>query len=624
MASPWTVALRRELEAQPWGAVFALIFTFFVLKTFYTALFASGFGYVYPAITHSLSKLVGSQSLDFGELPYHQTSILLAALGHPLFAASLVVGLAVLAAGYRHITWKAIGASWGSRGVTFALALILAWPMVSYDYNLFFDQAHVADRWILLLLAGLTVVHPGWTAPFTVQLLLVTSQFDHPLASVSTTPLYPALNLMLLGIAALYLELFARSRGAVGMGLFCAGFGLLTLALPPALFPTWMGLGFLALWLARRSIRSWPAAERQRAFSLVALTLVAAGYAVSGLKKLTLGAYPGAWVWNHDLSHLVAYRFSGGWLASLDPQRRASLLAAIDSSDTALLFVALVIEIATMFMVVDRRLACWILVGCTALHVGIFACLGILFWQWLLVDLLLAVAIARGWARSIFSWRALFVSVPLVLLAPLIFRPPVLAWLDTPLSYRLELEVVGESGRVYGLESRFMDPYHRLFTGDGAIYLIDEPLVLYPQGTRDAALAAAIERGGPEGLAQLKRERGTIYADATRSTTFDHLIRTFFSRLEARGDKRVRGWSAVGAPYRSYDALDAPFRRQEPVSAVRVRLIEQFATGGEMLVLQNRVLREIEIPPVVGDETPHGDALDFRETPSRVMTNLNP
>ena len=60
------------------------------------------------------------------------------------------------------------------------MVFITTWLVATYDFNLFFNQAHHVDRIALLLLGSLILWRPVFVFPFLLTLLAIFSQFSYP------------------------------------------------------------------------------------------------------------------------------------------------------------------------------------------------------------------------------------------------------------------------------------------------------------------------------------------------------------------------------------------------------------------------------------------------------------
>ncbi len=79
------------------------------------------------------------------------------------------------------------------RWLIVVVVLLATWLGSTYDYNLFFNQAHYVDRFSLILLGILIVWRPVFVFPFLLLLLGILYQFSYPYEG---NPSWPELNLL--------------------------------------------------------------------------------------------------------------------------------------------------------------------------------------------------------------------------------------------------------------------------------------------------------------------------------------------------------------------------------------------------------------------------------------------
>jgi hypothetical protein len=111
---------------------------------------------------------------------YHGPSITVGAMSEGLFVILLVVPSLILFFGRHELTWNQFEHGRALRIFIMLAALPFVWTYVTYDYNLYFDQAHHLDRALLLILYGLIWYHPAFVYPFLLIAIAILGQFFHP------------------------------------------------------------------------------------------------------------------------------------------------------------------------------------------------------------------------------------------------------------------------------------------------------------------------------------------------------------------------------------------------------------------------------------------------------------
>jgi hypothetical protein len=342
-----------------------------------------------------------------------------------------------------------------------------------------------------------------------------------------------------------------------------------------------LAFAFLALFVAYLGLR-WFRRESANLLVLCLLALFGSYYVWSGLAKLPLGWFP-----NDDLGNLLAASHLNGWLGGAQPESILGAAASIRSWSVPLLGLGLLVELAPLGLLARRVYAVAAVGACAVLHLGIFALSGILFFQWILLGLALMAFLGSMPRPELFGVRRCVVaSVVLMAGAPLFFKPPRLAWLDTRLNVSFELEAVGESGRAYPVERGAMAPYDTVFGRNRFHYLTDAPQVVGSYGgTDDLEIFRKLQSGERAGLGP-----GAVEFDAERAERFDRLVRALFQREFGRSS-----WvHALAPPPHLWSSVRGePYRGQEPVKEIRVRRIETRIRPDRFEVVEDRVVRVI-------------------------------
>lgn len=173
-----------------------------------------------------------------------------------------------------------------------------------------------------------------------------------------------------------------------------------------------------------------------------------------------------------------------------------------------------------------------------------------------------------------------------------------LAWFDTRLSVRYEITAVGESGRVYPVSRHFFAPYDLLFSQDRFWYLSHDRMLTKTFGiTFDRSVADALKGVHTlQEVAGLEAAKGTDGFSEERSRRFDRFVQAYFKLGAAHRDcGKVLGH--VAAPAHIWIApFPGDYRRQERIVRVEVRQIKEHTDLDSYRILDEKVIRTIEIP----------------------------
>ncbi len=362
-------------------------------------------------------------------------------------------------------------------------------------------------------------------------------------------------------------------------------------------------------------------------FLALAITCHVSHYVVPAIAKMELGRNGLSWASENRLHWVAASAYSWGWLRFLRPTTMLRILAVMKPLDRPLQFATLAFELGAILVLFHPLVLYVAFVGLCLMHVAIFVSTGILFWEWILVNAVFCHAVHGLSDESLallFSPYTGLACVLVVLVFPnrgRLWKPVRLAWWDTPYTARVHWDVIGESGKRYGLYNDFLCPHERLFGRVHGYFMVDEPVVTYHLGEvyavhlsphhrasqppvapyidhelRDRIVAS---RGDAAAIALIKETSGARLKNAKlEAEHLDYMTR--FLRAWNRGTRkfvmpRPLAWlKAPGGQF--YYWGDHPrFRGQEKVTTLVVRYKEEFYDGDRFVPLLETTIKEIAI-----------------------------
>jgi hypothetical protein len=453
-----------------------------------------------------------------------------------------VVFLATTSLGPR---WEQLEQGHRLRLLTVVVAAALAWEWATYGYNFYFDRAHALDRLVLVALLPLVVWRPVFTWPFLIALLPILWQFGYPIGGSSVAaPVLPVRALILVA----------------------------------------------AFWLA------YAVAGRVRIadFVFVLCCLIAAHYWISGYGKLRLG-----WAGHDSVGLLLPATYANGWLGFLEP-------SSIEAATTWLLAFNWPLKLATLLVECGALVALWrrsslrgFLLASVVFHAGIFTVTGILFWQWMLLNVAVLILFfgRHSPALAMFSWTHLLLSIGLIGGGALWCRPLPLVWLDAPMTYTYRVEAIGESGRSYVLPPRFFAPYDYQFTLGGFRYLVPaERLSITWGAIHDVRVLERLEQpGAREEVSAIEKAFGYDAFDPARAAAFDEFVR-HFAGTWSRRPSESRWWEALGPPRLLWTFPRGPLpSAADPIAAVNVHEVTSFFDGRRYVEVRKVPVRQVQV-----------------------------
>lgn len=431
------------------------------------------------------------------------------------------------------------------------IAGTLAWTFSVYDFNLYYGQLHLTER---LLLVGLflgSFWKPALIVPFSALVYTITHQFDQPLACTWTD-----------------------KRAMFDILSLFAGFLLTRLWVP----------------------KGWPTVKTVDFFFL-AICLQASNYFIPGWGKLIC-----AWPVIERLDNLFIASYLNGWFGFLTQEQALAWSGLIARWNPAMVWGSLVLELAALFCLWNRRFCVALFLGCVGLHAMICLTTGILFWKWIILDIALVVALMlqrqESWAE-LFSASRLGLSLVLIFASPLIFDPPWLAWYDTELNEQYHLEVVTDQGETYHLPRTFLVPYEVYFAQNKFHFLTHDQYVNGRYGTTPSWNVARSLDGRPtrEVAEAVREDLGHQEYSDQKVAAFDRFLKTYFANLNQRGTQHPFGFRVWQPPQHIYSVVPEPqYAMQGPVSQVRVIHERALYQRDQIVTLKRDVIRQIDVP----------------------------
>jgi hypothetical protein len=475
--------------------------------------------------------------------------------GIELFGGLAVYLLLVLAVPRLRDDWEAVEGGVPLRFFVGGLAIVLAWSGAGYAYNAWYDQAHLADRAILVVLAALVWWRPAFVFPFVLVYWTLMWQFDFP---------------------------------ALGFPVLVAEFKPLAQT--------------LAAFVAVLLVQSVSGRRSMHAFLFLALCLVAANFWIPALAKLKIG-----WLSHGHLYFLLPNAYTHGWLAFVPSDTIAAVARALATADWPMRLGTILVEGGALLFFANERTASALLVAFTIL-LGIFlGTIGYFFWKWMLLQLGLLLIVFRPSAAAmrtrLFTRARFIVSLPVIATASYWTAPAALAWFDTPLTNALYFEAVGASGAVYELPPAFFAPYEShiamaVFIGS----LTSQPVLAASYGvtsvrsTADALLTARTP-DDIEHLEEAAQRPGRATLDPGFLLTFEAFVRRSASVANRLRDERHWRFSLHPPPFLWTFSRGPAWDGREEIATVRIYRVSSFFDGQHYEVFRRELLSTVAVPP---------------------------
>ncbi len=494
-----------------------------------------------------LDHLLISQT-QLTEQGYQQTVLVLALIthhsAHPWLIALIVCAALVILWRYPAFLspWKNLDSGHLIRLFVVFVAGILAWRFTTYDYNLYYGQAHYLDRILLLALLPLIYWRPLFIFPFIVILSVVIWQFAHPIAPYSWAQQYMPIRLM-----------------------------------------TLFGSAFIVTCITGK--------QRTMDFIFLTCCLVISHYWVPGVGKFQLD-----WFSHGHIYNLLPATYANGWLAFLHPDQLSAITSLVAEFDEVMIAFTLLLEWGALLVLWRKLTLLPFLCAAILFHLGVFFLSGIFFWQWIAIDTALILLLQQIQHRRIFNRPYFFLSILLIGGAPFWFKPVKLAWYDSPMSYTFRIEGLDSHGQRIPLPPAFFAPYDYQFTQSNFSYLVPRPsLGLVWGATRNYSLIQALNNAQTPGeVKTIELTKGKFRFNDSKGQQFDTFIQKFVGNFNQRGSKKT--WlTPLKSPSQLWTLSPGPTGFSS-ITQVRVYLISSLFQHGQYIEFGNELVREITIP----------------------------
>lgn len=490
--------------------------------------------YVLPVIVIHLILLKVTYALS--SIPfdsYYKSSISLELLAQTIeskktFILSFLF-LIVFFVGFR-LSWNHFENGKTLRKVILITALILGWYYATYDINFYFNQSHLGDRLLLILLAATIFWKPIFIVPFLILLFTIIFQSNYLIGySGAASPflLTRVLNLFLAFI--IYRLLFKKFKFSIFMFLLCC--------------------------------------------------LIGSHYFLPGLGKFNL-----EWILNDQISYMIPGAYNSGWLSFISEESISNFIRFFDRLDLPLRGFTLLVECGVLFFFCHIKYMRFVFTGAIIMHLGIFIYTGILFWMWILLLILVLIFILKkDFAYdTIFNKYFLIASIFIIGAGKYWTSAGALSWHDSPLSYSHIIEAKTENGNIVKLPSNFFSAYSYQFASSDFKFLNDEPRLPIVWGATNKSTASYfnLEHSLDE-VFHYEKEKGKIYKNESSKQIFIDFLKTFIANRN-RSNKNSKSLLYVKAPdlYWTFP-YNTSFKINERITEIKISEITSYYTFNE-------------------------------------------
>ena len=335
-------------------------------------------------------------------------------------------------------------------------------------------------------------------------------------------------------------------------------------------------------------------------FVYLVLCIIASNYFISGVSKITMSPRGYEWLLHNNLSDLFLNVHARGWLCDYDTGTIKNISHFLDSNSGLLQSLILVLELSALIIFKNIRLCIVLLFLLCIMHFGIFLVGSMLFWKWMVIDIVLAVILWRRkkyFEELLFTKKMFTTSILIIFSSVIWLRPYTIGWFDTKVNQYFTYEAEDESGKIAEVSKNELNPYHQWFQYDRFLFLVNiKCLPISGFGyTNQYAVKARLDTITIEQLGDYQTESGKNQYDKAKFQKFNSFIKTYFTN-----------WNNFVSPGLTITKLSPPHHLNNCVSGgglgtmgkikkFRVLYNISYNENGEVSHLIKQVVDEIHI-----------------------------
>lgn len=195
---------------------------------------------------------------------------------------------------------------------------------------------------------------------------------------------------------------------------------------------------------------------------------VLSAYFWSGYGKITVSPNAYEWILHNELYLLPLNAQLRGWDLGFFGFLLDASVCFLKKFGVFISAFIFLIEFFCLFALSSKRLTAILLLSLTLMHIGIGLFVGLFFWVWLGMDLLLLLVFwsSKSLPFAVSGKFKLFKSASLILIGVIIFRPIQLAWFDSRFQWYTSINLKDSESKMYTMDKNEFGGYSYLFAHD--------------------------------------------------------------------------------------------------------------------------------------------------------------
>jgi hypothetical protein len=472
-----------QFSEKKYAGFVIVLLCFLVLRLIAAFTFYNGFILNFPKIAEVFNPQSSlSEILLF--VPFHSFSICLSSLLHPLFLIAVILVYIPVIYKKKYVNFNRDLFLKHDKVIVFVTAFILSWEICTYDYNYYLNSAFYFDRILLLTLPFLLFRFPILTPLYIAFAYVYRSQFNYPVDGFELFDKRLLFDILLMYVALAYVKIYFKKAN----------------------------LHFVYL----------------------VLCIIASNYFISGVSKITMSPRGYEWLLYNNLSDLFLNVHARGWLCNYDNETIKNIGHFLSSNSVLLQSIILILELAALLLLKNIRVCIALLVLLCGMHFGIFLVGSMLFWKWMVIDIVLAIVLwtrRKYFEEHIFNKKIFSTSILIIFSSVIWLRPYTIGWFDTKVNQYFTYEVEDVNGKIAEVSKNELNPYHQWFQYDRFVFLLNKKcLPVSGFGyTNQYRFKARLDTALIETIPWLQAKYGINHYDSLKYLKFNNFIQTFFT-----------------------------------------------------------------------------------------------
>ncbi|MCT7590678.1 hypothetical protein [Aliarcobacter butzleri] len=478
--------------------------------------------------------------------------------------AAIIFSLSILSL-YRKISWEQFQSK-DFRYFTFFIVLVLTWKYGFYEYNYYLDSFHLFDRILLIAVAIAVYFNPLFLPLFILLAITIAAQLNFPLGLYSFTDEKPLWDTLILVSIFMFAKVMYKDL-------------------------------------------------KTKHLIMLILSMHAANYFYPGFAKIYISPNGYEWTLFHDLHYFIINTYHRGWFNFLTEEQVFSFAEFIKNFNLVSNIGTMILQLGAIFILFNKRLAIWLLIGFELLHIGVYLATGIFFWKWILLNLAIIWLVKRldnECSEYLFDIKSTrYLSFIIILLSPLYFKPVWLAWFNTKLNNNYYFTIETNGGDKYNMAYNDFSPYQKFFAFERYHQINKDEKFLNINSSvpinKDIYKNLNIESNTwylkkyldglkKEDVLNVIEEKGESVYDEEYSKKFDDFILIYFKNLNNYIEKNGNRNNHIFLPF-SHIHADARnrFDFNKPIKKVTLRYEVKFFDDEGIYTLKSKNIKEYDI-----------------------------